>query len=69
MNNELVCIEQKNFGSLSCDIYQNEDKNIYMTGTAIGTALEYSHPLKAINNIFARNIDRLLPLSDVFNCS
>lgn len=67
MNNELVCIEQKNFGSLSCDIYQNEDKNIYMTGTAIGTALEYSHPLKAINNIFARNIDRLLPLSDVFN--
>lgn len=67
MNNELVCIEQKNFGSLSCDIYQNADKNIYITGTAIGTALEYSHPLKAINNIFTRNLDRLLPLSAVFN--
>jgi len=40
MNNELVCIEQKNFGSLSCDIYQNTDKNIYITGTAIGAALE-----------------------------
>lgn len=66
METELVCVQQKKFGSLSCDFYQ-KDKSFYMTEPQIGTALEYAHPLKAINNIFQRNIERLNPLSDVLN--
>lgn len=60
----LTLATQKPFGTLTCDVYKN-DNEFYMTREQIGTALEYSNPGIAIQKIHDRNADRLNPLSTV----
>lgn len=61
----LTLATQKPFGSLTCDVYKN-DNEFYMTREQIGTALEYDDPRKRIAVIHTRNKDRLDPLSRRF---
>ena len=56
---------QKPFGSLTCDVYNDDNNEFYMTREQIGTALEYSNPGIAIQKIHDHNADRLNPLSTV----
>lgn len=64
MEQNLTLATTKSFGSLECDFYKGDDnKEFYMTREQVGTALEYSNPQKAIDNIHQRNADRLNPLS------
>lgn len=62
-NNPMTVITSKSFGALNVDVYQNDKHQYYMTREQIGTALEYSDPNKAIQNIHVKNTDRLDPLS------
>lgn len=61
----LTLATQKPFGTLTCDVYKN-DNEFYMTREQIGTALEYDDPRKRIAVIHTRNKDRLDPLSRRF---
>lgn len=65
MTQNLTLVTQKPFGSLTCNVYQDDsNKNeFYMTREQIGTALNYEHPGDAIQRIHERNADRLSPLS------
>ncbi len=65
MTQNLTLVTQKPFGSLTCNVYQDDsNKNeFYMTREQVGVALNYENPQKAIDNIHARNLDRLGPLS------
>ena len=67
MTQNLTLVTQKPFGSLTCNVYQDDaNKNeFYMTREQIGTALNYEHPRIAIQQIHDRNRDRLDPLSGV----
>jgi prophage antirepressor-like protein len=62
-NNPMTVITSKPFGALSMDVYEDNNHQYYMTREQIGTALEYSDPNKAIQNIHVKNTDRLDPLS------
>lgn len=53
------------FGQNEMDIYQNEEKEIFMTREQIGQALDYKEPRKAIHKIHERNIKRLNAFSAV----
>lgn len=55
----LTLITQQKFNSLLCDVWRNEDNDIFMTRDQIGEALEYSEPRKAIAKIHERNKGRL----------
>lgn len=55
------------FGQNEMDIYQNEEKEIFMTREQIGQALEYKTPRKAIADIHKRNFKRLNKFSAVSN--
>ena len=57
---------QKSFGNLTCDVYNDDNNEFYMTREQIGTALEYDDPRKRIAVIHTRNKDRLDPLSRRF---
>nr|DAO54257.1 MAG TPA: N BRO family, N-terminal domain [Caudoviricetes sp.] len=59
----LTLATQKPFGTLTCDFWQGNDNEFYMTRNQIGTALEYAKPNDAIQQIHSRNADRLNPLS------
>lgn len=63
MTTALTLATQKPFGSLTCDFYKNDSGEFYMTRTQIGQALEYAKVDDAIQQIHARNADRLDPLS------
>lgn len=56
---KLQLIEKADFYGLSCDVYQNSNKDIFMTREQIGQALEYIEPAKAIDKIHRRNKDNL----------
>lgn len=51
------------FGQNEMNIYQNEEKDIFMTRNQIGQALEYVQPNTAIRKIHKRHQDRLADLS------
>lgn len=53
------------FGQAELDIWRGDNGAIYMTSEQIGCALEYSHPVQAIQKLFERNRDRLVPKSVV----
>lgn len=66
-NNPMTVITSKPFGVLNVDVYQNDKHQYYMTREQIGTALEYTDPVRNISKIHDRNADRLNPLSSVVN--
>ena len=66
-NNTMTVITSKPFGALNVDVYQNDKHQYYMTREQIGTALEYTDPVRNISKIHDRNADRLNPLSSVVN--
>lgn len=55
----LQIIKNENFNDVSCDFWQNENGDVFMTREQIGTALEYSDPRVAITKIHARYKQRL----------
>lgn len=67
MTQNLTLVTQKPFGSLTCNVYQDDsNKNeFYMTREQVGAALNYENPRIAIQQIHNRNKDRLDPLSTV----
>lgn len=60
---KLKLITTETFGDLSCNFYRNMNDDILLTREQIGQALEYSDPIKAIQNIHAKHKDRLDSLS------
>lgn len=66
MTTALTLATQKPFGNLTCDVYNDDNNEFYMTREQIGTALEYDDPRKRIAVIHTRNKDRLDPLSRRF---
>ena len=63
MTTSLTLATQKPFGTLTCDFYKDNSGEFYMTRTQIGQALESVKVDDAIQQIHARNADRLDPLS------
>ena len=63
VENSMKLATTKKFGSLDVQVYENPEKEFFMTREQIGAALEYGSPTKAIDNIHQRNKDRLDPLS------
>ena len=55
----LKLITTETFGDLSCNFYRNMNDDILLTREQIGQALEYSEPIKAIQNIHSKHKDRL----------
>lgn len=55
----LKLITTEKFGDLECNFYRNMNNDILLTREQIGTALEYSSPQKAIDNIHAKHKNRL----------
>ncbi len=56
---KLQLTESKKFGTMQCDFWRDEKGDILLTREQIGSALEYSNPQKAIDNLHGRNKDRL----------
>lgn len=56
---KLRLVKQGDFLGTKCDFYVDEDKNIYMSRTQIGYALEYSNPAHAILMVHQRHKDRM----------
>ena len=63
--NPMTVITSKPFGTLSMDVYEDNNHQYYMTREQIGAALEYGSPRISIGTIHKRNADRLDPLSTV----
>ncbi|MFA6832417.1 MAG: BRO family protein [Bacteroidaceae bacterium] len=59
----LKLITTEKFGEVDCNFYRNMNDDMLLTREQIGTALEYSNPQKAIDNIHKRHRDRLDNLS------
>ena len=55
----LKLITTETFVDLPCNFYRNMNDDILLTREQIGTALEYSDPIKAIQNIHSKHKDRL----------
>lgn len=55
----LKLVTTETFNNLSCSFYRNMNDDILLTREQIGQALEYSNPIKAIQNIHAKHKDRL----------
>lgn len=53
--NDLVLYKSENFQDIECDLYRNEDNEIFMTSEQLGMVLGYSNPQKAISNLVVRN--------------
>ena len=60
--NSLKLITTERFGNISCDFYRNMNDDILLTREQIGSALAYTNPSKAIQQIHLRHKDRLEPL-------
>lgn len=58
----LKLVTTENFGNISCNFYRNMNDDILLTREQIGSALEYTNPSKAIQQIHLRHKDRLEPL-------
>lgn len=59
----LTLATKRPFGTLTCDFWQGNDNEFYMTRDQVGAALEYTKQNEAIAQIHSRNADRLNPLS------
>lgn len=56
---KMELITQKPFNSIMCDVWQNEENEVFMTRDQIGVALEYAEPNTAIRKIHTRHKERL----------
>lgn len=56
---KLELIKQGDFLGTKCDFYKDENNNIYMTREQIGSALQYSDPIRNISKLHERNKKRL----------
>lgn len=63
----LTLATRKPFVNMTCDFYQDDANEFYMTREQIGQALEYKNPGDAIQLIHKRYADRLDPLSLTFS--
>jgi len=59
----LILVQSRAFNSVVCDLWQNENGDIFMTRKQIGEALEYSEPDTAIRKIHKRHEERLKQFS------
>ncbi|MFI2132868.1 phage antirepressor KilAC domain-containing protein [Lysinibacillus fusiformis] len=55
----LILVQSRAFNSVVCDLWQNENGDVFMTRKQIGEALEYSEPETAIRKIHKRHEERL----------
>jgi len=53
--NNLVLIKSEAFGTVKCDFYRDENKEILMTSEQLGIALNYANPRNGIGKIVERN--------------
>jgi hypothetical protein len=56
---ELNLVTTEQFNSLDCNFYRNMNNDILVTREQIGTALEYSDPIRNISKIHNRHKERL----------
>lgn len=61
----LILAQSRTFNSVVCDLWQNENGDVFMTREQIGQALEYAEPRKAIQKIHERHERRLSKFSVV----
>ncbi|MFJ3386283.1 phage antirepressor KilAC domain-containing protein [Lysinibacillus sp. NPDC086135] len=61
----LILAQSQAFNSVVCDLWRNENGDVFMTREQIGHALEYSEPRTAITKIHSRHKERL----DLFSVS
>jgi len=57
--NDLVLFRKENFNGVECDLWKDENGEVWMTREQIGKSLEYGNPSDAIKNIHLRNKERL----------
>ena len=50
----LKLVTTETFNNLSCSFYRNINDDILLTREQIGQALDYSNPIKAIQNIHSK---------------
>lgn len=62
---EMKLATTKNFGSLAVEVYENPQREFFMTRDQIGTALEYKNPAIAVGKIHNQNKERLDSLSSL----
>ncbi|EGD47147.1 BRO domain protein [Ruminiclostridium papyrosolvens DSM 2782] len=62
-------IKSESFGSVQCDVWKDENGEMWFTREQIGQALEYGTPRIAIANIHERNADRIDKFSAVVKLS
>lgn len=60
---DLILVQSRVFNSVVCDLWQNENGDVFMTRKQIGEALEYSEPETAIRKIHKRHEERLKQFS------
>lgn len=59
----LILAQSRAFNSVVCDLWKNENGDVFMTREQIGQALEYSEPMIAIGKIHKRHEKRLKQFS------
>lgn len=63
--NDLILYKSEFFQDAECDVFKNNNNEIFMTREQIGRALEYRDPATAIRKIHQRNFDRISKFSRV----
>lgn len=64
----LIKVTNQNFCGVNCNFFRREgDGEIFMTREQIGKALEYSEPVKSIENIHKRHQERMNRFSTVIS--
>ncbi|HLR58865.1 MAG TPA: ORF6C domain-containing protein [Pseudogracilibacillus sp.] len=61
----LSIVTKEIFGQNEMNIYQSDEKDVFMTREQIGQALDYKNPRRAIADIHSRNKERLDKFSGV----
>ena len=57
--NDLVLFRKENFNGVECDLWKDENGEVWMTREQIGKSLEYGNPRESIKTIHSRNKERL----------
>ena len=53
--NDLVLFRKENFSGIECDLWKDDNDDIFMTSEQLGMVLGYSNPRKGINTLVTRN--------------
>jgi len=51
----LILFRKENFNGVECDLWKDENDDIFMTSEQLGMVLGYSNPRKGINTLVTRN--------------